>query len=136
MLQTRVVRRVAIGLATAALAMAIAIPAFAATNPGSAKKGKVIFVANCTTCHVLKAANGRGTIGPNLDQKKPAYKLIIARVTNGKSPMTPYKGIADHDADPGRRSLRLQRDARAPDQQVGSCAQTGAGLDEPDLLEK
>ena len=78
MLQTRVVRRVAIGLATAALAVAIAIPAFAATNPGSAKKGKAIFVANCITCHVLKAANGRGTIGPNLDQKKPAYKLIIA----------------------------------------------------------
>ena len=64
--------------------MAIAIPAFAATNPGSAKKGKTIFVANCVTCHVLKAANGRGTIGPNLDQKKPAYKLIVARVTNGK----------------------------------------------------
>ena len=41
MLHTRVVRRVAIGLATAALAVAIAIPAFAATNPGSAKKGKV-----------------------------------------------------------------------------------------------
>jgi mono/diheme cytochrome c family protein len=93
MLQTRVVRRVAVGLVTAALAVAVAIPAFAATNPGSAKKGKVIFLANCTTCHVLKAANGRGTIGPNLDQKKPAYKLIIARVTNGKSPMTPYKGI-------------------------------------------
>lgn len=92
MLQTRVVRRVAIGLATAALAMAIAIPAFAATNPGSAKKGKVIFVANCGTCHVLKAAKAVGTIGPNLDQKKPAYKLIVLRVTNGKSPMIPFKG--------------------------------------------
>jgi mono/diheme cytochrome c family protein len=92
MLQTRVVRRVALGLATAALAVAIAIPASAATNPGSAKKGKVIFVANCTTCHTLKAANGRGTIGPNLDQKKPSYKLVVLRVTNGKSPMIPYKG--------------------------------------------
>lgn len=92
MLQTRVVRRVAIGVGTAALAVAIAIPAFAATNPGSAKKGKPIFVANCVTCHVLKAANGRGTIGPNLDKKKPAYKLIVLRVTNGKSPMISYKG--------------------------------------------
>ena len=93
MLQTRVVRRVGIGLATAALAVAIAVPAFAATNPGSAKKGKAIFVANCVTCHVLKAANGRGTIGPNLDQKKPAYKLIVLRVTNGKGVMQPYKAI-------------------------------------------
>ena len=92
MLQTRVVRRVVVGLAIAALGVAIAIPASAATNPGSAKKGKPIFVANCVTCHVLKAANGRGTIGPNLDQKKPSYKLIVARVTNGKSPMIAFKG--------------------------------------------
>src|SRR5262249_17495435 len=35
MLQTRVVRRVAVGLAIAALAFAIAIPALAVTNPGS-----------------------------------------------------------------------------------------------------
>ena len=118
MLQTRVVRRVALGLAIAALGVAIAIPAFAATNPGSAKKGKAIFVANCVTCHVLKAANGRGTIGPNLDQKKPAYKLIVARVTNGKSPMICLQGHPDQDADPGRRGVRLQRDARSPGQQV------------------
>jgi mono/diheme cytochrome c family protein len=80
------------GLAIAALGVAIAVPASAATNPGSAKKGKAIFVANCTTCHVLKAGGGRGTIGPNLDKKKPKYKLIVARVTNGKSPMIAYKG--------------------------------------------
>ena len=89
MLQTRVVRRVGIGLAIAALAVAIAIPAFAATNPGSAKKGKVVFVANCGTCHVLKAANARGTIGPNLDKKKPAYAKVVLRVTNGKGVMQP-----------------------------------------------
>jgi mono/diheme cytochrome c family protein len=92
MLDTRVVRRVAVGLAIAALAFAIAIPALAVTNPGSPKKGKVIFVANCSTCHVLKAAKAVGTIGPNLDQKKPSYKLIITRVTNGKAPMIPFKG--------------------------------------------
>jgi mono/diheme cytochrome c family protein len=84
---------VGIGLASAALAAAVAIPAFAATNPGSAKKGKAVFVANCTTCHVLKAANGRGTIGPNLDKKKPKYALIVSRVTNGKGTMTAYKAI-------------------------------------------
>src|SRR5262245_5131551 len=91
MLHTRVGRRVAVGLGSAALA--VAVPALAATNPGSPKKGKAIFIANCSTCHVLKAANARGTIGPNLDQKKPSYKLAILRVTNGKPPMNPFKGI-------------------------------------------
>ena len=92
MLQTRVVRRLALGLAIAALGVATAIPASAATNPGSAKKGKAVFVTNCVACHVLKAANARGTIGPNLDQKKPTYAKITLRVTNGKSPMPAYKG--------------------------------------------
>jgi mono/diheme cytochrome c family protein len=84
---------VGVGLASAALALAIAIPASAATNPGNAKKGKTVFVANCVTCHVLKAANGRGTIGPNLDKKKPAYAKIVTIVTNGKGAMTSYKAI-------------------------------------------
>ena len=93
MLHTRVGRRVTVVLGSAALAVAVAVPAFAATNPGSPKKGKAIFIANCSTCHVLKAANARGTIGPNLDKKKPTYKLAILRVTNGKPPMNPFKGI-------------------------------------------
>jgi sulfite dehydrogenase len=85
---------VGIGLVSAALAAAVAIPAFAATNPGSAKKGKTVFITNaCASCHVLKAANARGTIGPNLDKKKTSYKVIVARVTNGKGTMQPYKAV-------------------------------------------
>jgi mono/diheme cytochrome c family protein len=85
---------VGIGIAILTLAVAIAIPAIAATKPpGSAKKGKAIFVANCVTCHVLKAANGRGTIGPNLDKAKPTYAKAVLRVTNGKGVMTSYKAI-------------------------------------------
>ncbi len=100
MLRIRVVRRAGIGLASAALAVGVAVPALAATNPGDAKKGKVVFVANCTTCHTLKAGGGRGTIGPNLDKLKPArtYARILAQVTNGgkasakyPSPMISYK---------------------------------------------
>jgi mono/diheme cytochrome c family protein len=95
MLQMRLVRRAGIVLAGATLALAVAVPAFAATAPppGNAKKGKAVFVANCVTCHTFKAGGGRGTIGPNLDQKKPGYKLVIARVTNGKGAMQPYKSI-------------------------------------------
>jgi cytochrome c6 len=93
MLHMKGVRRVGIGLAGAALAVAMAVPALAATSPGNAKKGKAVFVTNCSTCHTLKAANARGTIGPNLDQKKPTYAKVVVRVTNGKSAMPPYKAI-------------------------------------------
>ena len=94
MLHMRIVRRAVVGLASSALAVAVAVPAFAATTPvGNPKKGKTVFVANCTTCHVFKAGGGKGTIGPNLDKKKPGYKLTIARVTNGKGVMQPYKAI-------------------------------------------
>ncbi len=94
MLRMRVVRRAGIGLASAALAVALAVPALAAKAPvGNAKKGKVVFVSNCVTCHTFKAGGGRGTIGPNLDKKKPGYKLVVLRVTNGKGAMQPYKAI-------------------------------------------
>ena len=34
---------------------------------GSASAGRQLFVENCGSCHVLKAAGTQGTIGPNLD---------------------------------------------------------------------
>lgn len=46
----------------------------------------------CTACHTLKAAGATGTVGPNLDEKKPDYALIVDRVTNGKGAMPPFKG--------------------------------------------
>ena len=91
MLSMKVVRRAGIALASAVLAVAVAVPALAATPVGNAKKGKVVFVANCITCHTFKAGGGKGTIGPNLDQKKPGYKLVIFRVTNGKGVMPSFK---------------------------------------------
>jgi mono/diheme cytochrome c family protein len=67
-----------------------------ATTGGEAKgdpaAGKQIFMEQgCVSCHTLKAANATGTVGPNLDEKKPAYDLIVERVTNGKSPMPSFK---------------------------------------------
>ena len=54
-------------------------------TPGDAKAGKSLFVANCGSCHMLKAANTRGTIGPNLDTTNLAYATIVKIVTNGKN---------------------------------------------------
>jgi mono/diheme cytochrome c family protein len=48
--------------------------------------------AGCVGCHTLAAANATGTVGPNLDQVKPDYRLVTARVTNGKGVMPSFKG--------------------------------------------
>ena len=73
-------------------------PAPTATVPaggaGDATAGKVVFTgsAGCTSCHTLKDAGSTGTIGPNLDEKKPPYALVIDRVTHGKGVMPSFDG--------------------------------------------
>jgi cytochrome c6 len=63
------------------------------TSQGDAAAGKDVFAsAGCAGCHTLKAANATGTVGPNLDEKKPPLTLIVDRVTNGKSPMPAFGG--------------------------------------------
>jgi len=60
---------------------------------GDAVAGKKVFEsAGCTGCHTLKAAGSTGTVGPNLDQAQPDYRLATARVTNGKGVMPSFKG--------------------------------------------
>ena len=58
-----------------------------------AAQGKHVFeTAGCTSCHTLKDAGATGTVGPNLDEKKPPKALVVARVTNGKGMMPSFKG--------------------------------------------
>ena len=60
---------------------------------GDAAAGKQIFQAQpCGSCHTLKDAGTSGNVGPNLDQAKPPFALVVERVTNGKSPMPSFKG--------------------------------------------
>jgi mono/diheme cytochrome c family protein len=60
---------------------------------GDEARGKSIFAsAGCASCHTLAAANATGTVGPNLDQAHPDYRLATARVTNGKGVMPSFKG--------------------------------------------
>jgi mono/diheme cytochrome c family protein len=68
-----------------------ATPAF--KLKGVAADGKKIFLsAGCTGCHTLSAAHSTGTVGPNLDQAQPDYRLATARVTLGKGAMPSFKG--------------------------------------------
>ena len=68
-----------------------ATPAF--KLKGDPTAGKTIFLsAGCTGCHTLADAKATGTVGPNLDQAKPDYRLATARVTLGKGQMPSFKG--------------------------------------------
>ena len=52
-------------------------------SPGSAANGKKIFVVFCGKCHVMKAANTTGTIGPNLDRDPVNYTNVVNAVIQG-----------------------------------------------------
>ena len=65
-------------------------PAGAAGDPVA---GKAVFMsAGCVNCHTLADAGATGTVGPNLDEKKPPAELVVERVTNGKGVMPTFKG--------------------------------------------
>jgi mono/diheme cytochrome c family protein len=62
-------------------------------NQGNAAAGKAVFAsAGCASCHTLKAAGSTGTVGPNLDQLKPAYRRIVLQVEHGGKIMPPFAG--------------------------------------------
>ena len=66
-------------------------PAFKLKGDPTAGK-KTFLSAGCVGCHTLADANAKGTVGPNLDQAKPDYRLVTARVTLGKGAMPSFKG--------------------------------------------
>jgi mono/diheme cytochrome c family protein len=56
-------------------------------------QGKRVFeTAGCKSCHTLKDAGATGTVGPNLDEKKPPKALVVDRVTHGKGVMPSFSG--------------------------------------------
>ncbi len=66
------------------------------TLKGDAAAGKDLFASKgCGGCHTLAAAGSSGNVGPNLDQSKPAFDLVVDRVTNGRGAMPPFKGQLD-----------------------------------------
>jgi len=60
---------------------------------GDPTAGKQVFeTAGCKGCHTLKEAGATGTVGPNLDQLKPALSAVVTQVINGGGGMPPFKG--------------------------------------------
>jgi mono/diheme cytochrome c family protein len=65
---------------------------------GDPAKGKEVFAsAGCGGCHTLEAAGSSGNVGPNLDEAKPDFDLVIERVTNGKGAMPSFKDQLSED---------------------------------------
>jgi cbb3-type cytochrome c oxidase subunit III len=54
--------------------------------------GKAIFQAECASCHTLQAAGATGTVGPNLDQVKPAFARVQHQVEVGGAVMPSFQG--------------------------------------------
>ena len=62
-----------------------------AGGEGDAAAGEELFAANgCGSCHTLEAAGATGGVGPNLDDSKPDFELVVDRVTNGKGAMPSF----------------------------------------------
>jgi sulfite dehydrogenase len=65
---------------------------------GDPAAGKQVFAsAGCASCHTLADAGATGQVGPNLDDAKPAYDLVIDRVTNGAGAMPSFKDSLSED---------------------------------------
>jgi mono/diheme cytochrome c family protein len=68
-------------------------PTSSGGKAAAAPDGKAVFAsAGCGSCHTLKAAGATGTVGPNLDQLKPAEPVVERQVTNGGGAMPAFKG--------------------------------------------
>ncbi len=58
---------------------------------GDPAAGKEVFAsAGCTGCHTLSDAGSTGTVGPNLDDAKPSYELVVQRVSLGQGGMPSF----------------------------------------------
>ena len=53
---------------------------------------KIFKGAGCAGCHTLSAAGATGTVGPNLDQLKPAADVVAHQVEVGGGAMPAFKG--------------------------------------------
>lgn len=69
-----------------------------AAAEGDPAAGEAIFAsAGCGGCHTLAAAGAAGNVGPNLDEAKPSYDLVVSRVTNGMGAMPSFSGQLSED---------------------------------------
>ncbi len=65
---------------------------------GDPEAGAGVFAsAGCGSCHALEAAGTTGTIGPDLDQARPAYEATVEQVRNGGGGMPAFADSLSED---------------------------------------
>lgn len=66
-------------------------------EPEAPADAKGIFTDSCGGCHTLADAGTSGTVGPNLDDAKPSFDLVVERVTNGSGAMPSFSDKLSED---------------------------------------
>jgi outer membrane protein assembly factor BamB len=66
--------------------------AAAGAGGGNVAAGRTVFTSSCASCHTLADAGASGTVGPNLDNLRPADALVVRQVTNGGGGMPAFGG--------------------------------------------
>jgi mono/diheme cytochrome c family protein len=59
---------------------------------GGGDDPKSVFSSNCGSCHVLQDAGTSGTVGPSLDEAKPAFEAAFTQIKNGGGGMPAFGG--------------------------------------------
>ncbi|HSG13102.1 MAG TPA: c-type cytochrome [Gaiellaceae bacterium] len=97
-LQLRLSRRstrLALAVALTVTAMTALGLSLASARPvaGDPVAGKSVFAsAGCGGCHTFAAAGSSGSVGPNLDVRKPSFTRVVSMVTNGSGVMPSFRG--------------------------------------------
>jgi uncharacterized membrane protein len=64
-----------------------------AAPTGQVAVGKQVFLsAGCATCHTLADAGSTGTVGPNLDDRRPMRRRVVTVVLSGSGAMPSFRG--------------------------------------------
>lgn len=64
----------------------------ATTRAATAVDGKALFGQRCSACHSLADAKARGTVGPDLDEVRPAAQRVEQKVRGGGGGMPAFAG--------------------------------------------
>jgi mono/diheme cytochrome c family protein len=59
---------------------------------GGGDDPKSVFSSNCGSCHVLQDAGTSGTVGPSLDEAKPAFEAAFTQIKNCGGGMPAFGG--------------------------------------------
>lgn len=58
---------------------------------GTAARGRALFVSSgCGSCHALADAGASGTAGPDLDQLRPSYAVVVQSMRDGLGAMPSF----------------------------------------------